>query len=96
LDPQIISAAANIGNSDTTKIIFKRLWPTMIFLVVMSLITCGAIYLFNRNNEVSKLVAFWIWFIVQIVVTSFGLKAFMADARILSASDRMQSQSLTE
>lgn len=88
MNPEIIKVANNAVKSEATATLAKRLWPTMLFLIVMSVITAVAAFVFNKNNETSKLIAFWFWFVGQFVVTGFGIHAFLTDTKILHERNR--------
>jgi len=85
MDPNL---PGNVLNSPTAQIIAKRLWPSMLFLVVTSIVMMVGMYIFNREDPASRQLAFWIWFVVQIVINAFGLYAFLADIRILTIEAR--------
>lgn len=90
MDPELINGAGKAYNSETTKLLVTRLWPTMLFLICMSVITMAAVWLFNERYSLSMTIGFWAWFLVQAVVTGFGLYALFMDARILNAADRVK------
>lgn len=85
MDPQL---ATGIYNSDTTKIVAKRLWPSMLFLVVMSIISACAIAFFNERGSLSWTISYWIWFVIFCGVIVVGSIVLMMDARILNSKDR--------
>lgn len=90
MDPEIVNGATKALDSETSKILVSRLWPTMLFLIVMSFITMAGIRIFNEKYSVSMYIGFWVWLLTQTVVTAFGLHGLFTDVRILNASDRVK------
>jgi len=82
IDPALAKAS-----SPTVTTIAKQLWPTMLFLVVMSLITLFGSYWWTSSigDKTSAIIAFWMWFISNTVVTGYGVYAFITDTRIQAA-----------
>lgn len=82
LDPSLVKAASPSVNT-----IAKQLWPTMLFLVVMSLITLFGSYWWTSSlgDKTSAIIAFWLWFVSNTVVTGYGVHAFITDTRIHAA-----------
>jgi uncharacterized membrane protein len=76
-------------DSDTSKIVAKRLWPSMLFLIVMSVISATSIAFFNERGSVSWYISYWIFFLLLCCLTVIGALVFMMDARIMNAKDRM-------
>lgn len=84
IDPQV---ARTISNSKLGLAIAKQLWPTMLFLVVMSAIVGLGSYWWTTSigEPISRLISFWIWYIATLVITAYGIYAFFIDIRIQSA-----------
>lgn len=61
-------------------------------LIVMTIITLSALWIFNEKYSLSMYLGFWTWFIVQLVVISFGLYALLADVRVQMAADRVKQE----
>jgi uncharacterized Tic20 family protein len=76
--------ANSVSNSKVATTIAKQLWPSMLFLVIMSLITlCGSKWLLTGIEEpLIIIIAFWIWFVAMLIITGFGVYVFILDARI--------------
>jgi drug/metabolite transporter (DMT)-like permease len=81
--------APNVLNSETTKIVAQRLWPSMLFLIAMALISIFALAFFTESNTLSRSIGFWIWFSFMMGITVVGCIVFMMDARILNSADRV-------
>lgn len=72
-----------ILNSPVANTVAKKLWPTMLFIVVMSIIACtGMIIVKDSLSQTSFTVAFFLWFGAMIIVTAFALYIFVLDARV--------------
>lgn len=73
----------DVLNSPTTQTIAKRLWPTMLFIVVMSVISSIGLYVFKGNlSQNSITFAFFSWYIAMILITCFGAYLLLLDARV--------------
>ncbi|SLK13776.1 MULTISPECIES: hypothetical protein [unclassified Paenibacillus] len=92
MDTQLITGTAKALNAEATKILVTRLRPAMLFLIVMTIITLSALWIFNEKYSLSMYLGFWTWFIVQLVVISFGLYALLADVRVQMAADRVKQE----
>lgn len=81
MDPQLAQATAN---SKVLESAVKHLWPSMLFLVCMSLISLfgGKWWLSSLDSQNSQLIAFWLWFCSVLIVTGFATMIFVQDARI--------------
>ncbi|OPA18220.1 hypothetical protein [Bacillus cereus] len=68
----------------TQQIIAQRLWPTMLFLVVMSLSTGLAGYWWTASfkNQIHSIIAFYVWFFACLIVLLYGCIAFYKDAKL--------------
>ncbi|SEB15637.1 hypothetical protein SAMN05421743_12126 [Thalassobacillus cyri] len=82
MDPQ---ALGKIMNSKTTETIAKQLWPSMLFVVVMSLISLiGARYFWvpvlDNQNMIN--ISYIIWFVSMMVIVGLGCYVILLDARI--------------
>ena len=76
-------AVAALADSKVATTVAKQLWSTMLFLVVMSLISLfGTKWLSSSIDPISMIISYWMWFIAMIIITGFGLYAFVLDARI--------------
>lgn len=71
-------------DSETTRVIVKHLWPTMLFLVIMDLIILFGSYWWTHSpyDRVSSTIAMWVWFLSSIAIAAFGVRAFILDAGI--------------
>lgn len=90
IDPQLTN---NVLNSKAATTIAKRLWPTMLFLVVMSLISLfGAQWWTSKLDKINMTIAFWFWFVSITAMVGFGIYAFFLDARIQFAQETSKSK----
>lgn len=72
-----------VMNSPTTQTIAKRLWPTMLFIVVMSIISSSGLYIFKGVlNQTSITFAFLSWYAAMLGITVFGAYLLLLDARV--------------
>jgi len=77
-------AMGNIMHPKVVETVAKQLWPTMLFLVVMSIISLvgsrwwGA----NLESQIHMVLSYWLWFVSMMVITGFGVYVFQLDARI--------------
>lgn len=85
MDPELVKSALE---SPTINTVAKQLWPTMLFLVVMSLISLFGAHWWTNGSPTNSLIAFWFWFVSNTVVTGFGIHALFLDARIHAAAKR--------
>lgn len=84
MDSQTITALAN---SEVASTVAKKLWPTMLFLVVMSIIALlGAKWWSSSLDPISITISYWMWFIAMMTITAYGLYVFVLDARIQIAN----------
>jgi hypothetical protein len=72
---------------DTIRVVITHLWSTMIFILVMTVVTGTGGYLWTAqlHSRLSGLISYWIWFVCTTVVTGFAVWAFVMDARIKMA-----------
>ncbi|WP_028392714.1 hypothetical protein [Bacillus cihuensis] len=80
-------------NAESTKIIVRRLWPTMLFLAVFSLTTGIFAYYWTSKfaNQIHSVVAFYGWFGACIVAFFYGIIAFNKDIKIQTANPQLQT-----
>lgn len=72
-----------ILNSQVANTVAKKLWPSMLFIVVMSIIACTGLTLFKDTlSTTSFTFAFFTWFIAMIIITGFATYIFVLDARV--------------
>lgn len=84
MGPQNLTALAN---SEVATTVAKKLWPTMLFLVVMSIIALlGAKWWSSSLDKISITISYWMWFIAMMTITGYGLYVFVLDARIQIAN----------
>jgi hypothetical protein len=78
----------NHVDPNNVKVIVQRLWPTMLFLVVMTVVTnwLAQSWVSNFENEIHSIISFYFWFFSCLVVTIYGVIAFYKDAKIQTAS----------
>ncbi|SEU04012.1 hypothetical protein SAMN05421676_11578 [Salinibacillus kushneri] len=74
----------SLSNSQLGVTVAKQLWPSMLFLVVMSVIALFGIHFVSANieNQLHLVFSFWLWFIAMLTITGFGVYVFVLDARI--------------
>ncbi|MCI4126965.1 hypothetical protein [Bacillus haynesii] len=81
-----------ISKNKTFLIVVEKLTSPMAFSVLMSFITLlGAKWWASSLDTISYTIAFWIWFLVVILVNFIGLYLLINDAKIaykkLTSSD---------
>lgn len=77
------SAVRAIANSQVGTTVAKQLWPTMLFLVCMSLISLfGGKWWSSSLDPVSITLSYWLWFAAMLIITAYGVFVFFLDARI--------------
>lgn len=73
--------------------IAKALWPTMLFIVVMSLlILWGAHWWTSSLSKVNSTISFWIWFLCSIGAMIYGVWAFIKDTSIRLERTKVKSE----
>lgn len=82
MDREITQAAV-----DTVGVVITHLWSTMVFILVMTVVTFtgGYIWTAELHSRLSGLISYWIWFVCTTIVTGFAVWAFVMDARIKMA-----------
>ncbi|MFF2179442.1 hypothetical protein ACFVT8_23765 [Lysinibacillus sp. NPDC058147] len=61
----------------------KQLWPSMLFIVVMTLIAITSLYMFRDILEPDSIkFAFNAWFATMIIITGYATYVFVIDARV--------------
>lgn len=74
---------SDIANSEAASTLVKKLWPTMLFIIIMSLITLfGGHYWSKDLDIISITISYWLWFIAVITITGFASYAFILDTGI--------------
>ncbi|MFF2016200.1 hypothetical protein [Paenibacillus sp. NPDC058177] len=91
MDPQLLNAAGKIANSPTTETIAKRLWPSMLFVIIMTIIAIGMLAWFTKEGTSSRSIGFWLLFLLDLALTALGAYVMIMDARILNAQDRINA-----
>lgn len=78
------SIIKDFSDSKVAQTIAIQLWPTMLFLVVMSIVSLvGAKWwTSDLDNQLHLAISFWAWFIAMLIITGFGVYVFFLDARI--------------
>lgn len=84
MDPQIVK---NLADSKAATTIAKQLWPTMLFLVVMSILTFFGSWLWTKEigNPIVVVIGYLVWLLTNTVVSAFGIHGLFMDIRIYSA-----------
>lgn len=83
LPPETMSAVTSAASKPAT-VVAQRLWPTMLFLVVMTLIALFGGRWWTNSIGIPWIgeVSYFIWFAGVIVVLLYGVWAFSVDIRI--------------
>ena len=78
---------------ETKKQIVQRLWPTMLFLVVMSITTGSFAYFWTSSfkNQIHSIIGFYAWFAACILALIYGCLMFYKDGEIQTAKSNIQA-----
>lgn len=74
------------------QIIVQRLWPTMLFLVIMTIVSgCMGYWWTGRfTNEIHGIVGFYIWLLACILILIYGCVALYKDTQIQTAKPKKE------